>query len=178
MNDDTKMWLGFAHDDLRTALHLMSTLVPPPLEIICYHCQQCSEKSVKALFVELDSGFGVPKSHDISLLLSQIKNSYNVLSSLYDKADYLTPFAIMVMYPKQMEVDKELAVKAINYAEDFYLWAETEIKQLYVPKEKTLLNSDNGLSLEVVSQSYESVKVQENVKMSIEPNSLATTKGR
>ena len=46
-----------------------------------------------------------------------------------------------------MEVDKELAVKAINYAEDFYLWAETEIKQLYVPKEKTLLNSDNGLSL-------------------------------
>ena len=31
MNDDTKMWLGFAHDDLRTALHLMSTL-----EIICY----------------------------------------------------------------------------------------------------------------------------------------------
>lgn len=22
MNDDTKLWLGFAHDDLRTALHL------------------------------------------------------------------------------------------------------------------------------------------------------------
>lgn len=36
MNDDTKLWLGFAHDDLRTALHLMFTLVPPPLEIICY----------------------------------------------------------------------------------------------------------------------------------------------
>ena len=84
----------------------------------------------------------------------------------------------MVRYPKQIEVDKELAVKAINYAEDFYLWAETEIKQLYVPKEKTLLKSDNGFSLEVVSQSYESVKVQENVKMSIEPTSLATTKGR
>ena len=33
-------WLDIACEDYKIAKHLYDTLIPQPLEIICYHCQQ------------------------------------------------------------------------------------------------------------------------------------------
>lgn len=44
---DAKEWTAFEEADLEVAVHLTKTFRPKPLEIICFHCQQASEKAVK-----------------------------------------------------------------------------------------------------------------------------------
>ncbi len=58
---DAKEWLSFAASDLGVAEHLFKTYYPKPLEIICFHCQQASEKAVKAIIVFNGSQGGMPK---------------------------------------------------------------------------------------------------------------------
>lgn len=55
-------WLDLAANDLRSAYHL-TTLHPVPLEVVCFHCQQAAEKSLKAYLVY--SGIRPPKTHDL-----------------------------------------------------------------------------------------------------------------
>ena len=52
---EAKEWFSFAKTDLDVAKHLYDTFYPKPLEIICYHCQQSAEKSVKAIIAFLGS---------------------------------------------------------------------------------------------------------------------------
>lgn len=46
MTEITREWLNFAEMDINSANYLL-TMRPTPIEIICYHCQQCAEKALK-----------------------------------------------------------------------------------------------------------------------------------
>ena len=63
-------WLAFAQTDFGVAEHLYNTYYPKPLEIICYHCQQCAEKSVKAIIALHGNQGGLPKRHEEFLELA------------------------------------------------------------------------------------------------------------
>ena len=76
--DDAREWLSFAEADLGVAEHLNKTYHPKPLEIICFHCQQAAEKAVKSIIVLNGSQGGIPKKHDLFLLLNQIKNMVSI----------------------------------------------------------------------------------------------------
>jgi HEPN domain-containing protein len=41
-------WLQISYEDYDTAKYLYDTKQKKPFEIICYHCQQSAEKSLKA----------------------------------------------------------------------------------------------------------------------------------
>ncbi len=72
--EEYREWLAFAQTDYDCAKYLNEApLYPKPLNIICYHCQQAAEKAVKGLIVYFCSQGGMPKVHDISFLLNQIK---------------------------------------------------------------------------------------------------------
>ncbi|HCM24964.1 MAG TPA: hypothetical protein DIC34_00180 [Treponema sp.] len=45
--------MTFAQADLATA-RFLTDIRPEPIEIICFHCQQAAEKSIKAYLVHLD----------------------------------------------------------------------------------------------------------------------------
>lgn len=75
MTQEMKKWFDMANTDLGVAKHLNKTYHPKPLEIICYHCQQSAEKSIKALIIYCKLPGGLPKIHDLSFLLNQLKNS-------------------------------------------------------------------------------------------------------
>ena len=66
-------WERFAEMDYVTAVHLDKTLYPKPMEIICYHCQQCTEKYLKALTEHL--GKEIEKTHDLGNLATTISES-------------------------------------------------------------------------------------------------------
>lgn len=51
---DVKEWVRFADMDVLSANHLNEIQHGKPLEIICYHCQQASEKMLKALVLAFD----------------------------------------------------------------------------------------------------------------------------
>lgn len=56
---------AFAENDLKSAKFLLH-MIPPPLEIICYHCQQSAEKYLKG-YIALKGG-KIIKTHDLTLL--------------------------------------------------------------------------------------------------------------
>ena len=84
-------WLSVAETDLGVARHLYESYHPKPLEIICYHCQQSAEKAIKAVIIAHGAQGGMPKLHDLSFLLNQIKNMAEIDERYYDYADTLTP---------------------------------------------------------------------------------------
>ena len=49
-------WLQIAYDDYDSAKYLFDRPSRKPLEIICYHCQQSVEKSLKAFLDVTDRG--------------------------------------------------------------------------------------------------------------------------
>lgn len=129
MESETIQWLELAALDRNVAKHLFDTYHPGPIEIICYHCQQAAEKAVKAIIISLGSPGGLPKKHDISFLLSQIKNYVAIEEKYYDYADTLTPYGVAIRYPHELRLDEHHAQKAIQYALEIIEWEERVINK-------------------------------------------------
>ena len=129
MEREEQIWLEFAKTDLGVAKHLNDSYFPKPLEIICYHCQQSAEKAIKALIIALGLQDGIPKKHNLSFLLEQIKNMIDIPEKYYDYADALTPYGIAVRYPNELFIEERRVSEAIIYAEEIITWAEDEISK-------------------------------------------------
>lgn len=120
----TKEWYDMALMDLGVAKHLDETYHPKPLEIICYHCQQAAEKAIKALIMYYGGEGGMPKLHDLSFLLNQIKNKVSIEEKYYDYADTLTPYGVSVRYPNELYLEERHAKEALEYSEEILSWVE------------------------------------------------------
>ena len=133
---DAKEWLSFAEADLGVADHLYKTYFPRPVEIICFHCQQAAEKTVKAIIVLKGSQGGMPKKHDLFLLLNQIKNMVVVEEKLYDYADVLAPYGVAMRYPNELFLEERHAEKALAMAKEFLKWSKNILDQEQCSEEK------------------------------------------
>jgi HEPN domain-containing protein len=116
-----QQWLRYAKDDLEAARYLLS-MPQRKLEIICYHCQQCAEKSLKALLALQD--LEIPHTHDLRLLASVLRVIYP-FDDYSKQLAYLQPFAVAVRYPYEIELasgDEERAIQdattILRYAEE------------------------------------------------------------
>ena len=123
------MWLDFAKTDLGVAKHLNEQYYPKPLEIICYHCQQAAEKAIKAVIIAYGAKGGIPKKHNLSFLLAQVKNEVDIPEEYYDYADTLTPYGIAVRYPNELAIEEYHVQEALLYAQRIVDWAEKIVKQ-------------------------------------------------
>lgn len=125
MTQETKEWYDLALMDLGVAKHLESTYYPKPVEIICYHCQQAAEKGIKALIMHCGAEGGMPKLHDLSFLLDQIKNKVSIEDKYYDYADTLTPYGVTIRYPNELFLEERHTKKAIQYADEIIQWVDS-----------------------------------------------------
>ena len=104
-------WLRFSRDDLESAVFLLG-LAPRKIEIICYHCQQCAEKALKAISAFFDEE--ISRSHDLRSLLRAGVRHFPALESLMEVLAELQPYAVAVRYPYEIEVvsgDEERAIE-------------------------------------------------------------------
>lgn len=129
MTQETKAWYDLAIMDLGVAKRLESTYYPKPVEIICYHCQQAAEKGIKALIMYYGAEGGMPKLHDLSFLLNQIKNKVSIEDKYYDYADTLTPYGVSIRYPNELFLEEKHAKKAIRYADEIIQWVDGIVNQ-------------------------------------------------
>ena len=125
MTPATKEWYELAVTDLGVAKHLNATYYPKPYEIICYHCQQAVEKGIKALIMYYGAQGGMPKLHDLSFLLNQIKNEVHIDDKFYEYADTLNPYGVSVRYPNELFLEERNAEKAIQYADEILEWVDS-----------------------------------------------------
>jgi HEPN domain-containing protein len=109
----TREWVRKAEEDYVVARR--SSRGKTPLhDVVCFHCQQCAEKYLKALLVEL--GLPVPKTHDLDDLLSLLLPHHRTLRPVRRGLGFLTPFAVNARYPGK-KASKRKAEAALRRAD-------------------------------------------------------------
>ena len=97
-------WLRFSQMDLHSAEYLKA-MVPLPLEIICYHCQQSAEKALKA-FLALHQK-EILKTHDLRFLCNECAKIDFDFSRIEEHCSRITIYGVQSRYPFAMEIEKE-----------------------------------------------------------------------
>ena len=122
-------WLELANEDLDVAQYLFERQHRKPLEIICYHCQQSAEKSLKAYLCASD--IDVPKTHEVGLLCHRCNELNPVFSDFFDDCEDLEIYATKIRYPNRVEMDEQNAEQALKQAGSIYKVVEEQIKLLF-----------------------------------------------
>lgn len=107
-------WVDYATRDLASAKHLF-TLIPIPIEIICYHCQQSAEKFLKAYLIF--KNIAPKKTHDLEELFKECRKFDEKFTFIEDECSNLTDFAVNTRYPYEMNLTLEDTKKAVKDAE-------------------------------------------------------------
>lgn len=92
------------------------------MEIICYHCQQAAEKAIKGAYLACRLPGGIPRKHDLTFLLEQLKNQFEIPEDVFDHADILNAYGIIVRYPAEIQLTAAKVDQAIRYAEEIVVW--------------------------------------------------------
>ena len=114
MSIEYKEWVNYSEKDYIAAQFLM-TAANPPIEIICYHCQQSAEKLLKAFLIKNDI---IPsRTHDLNLLVNECVKIENTISILKKECNRLNDFGVNTRYPNNMDLELEDAKIALKDAE-------------------------------------------------------------
>lgn len=112
---EAKKWIDKAEHDLIAARHMVNLAEKGLTDIVCYHCQQCAEKYLKALLVF--HGINFPKTHDLRILLDSAQK-HTSLKIEWTQLAPLNRYIIESRYPGDWEpISKEEALDAIKLAE-------------------------------------------------------------
>ncbi|MGD0091260.1 MAG: HEPN domain-containing protein [Planctomycetota bacterium] len=109
-----RRWVTKAEHDLLTARTMLGTETPPA-DVVCFHCQQCAEKTLKAFPVLRDQDF--PKTHDLKELLVLCERHDAGFATLRDNAAGLTDYAVQPRYADDWrDIPVDEASKALALA--------------------------------------------------------------
>jgi HEPN domain-containing protein len=117
MKDETKIWLGYADENLESAIVLLDRSL---FNACLQNVQQCVEKLLKALLVEFSDK--VIKTHNIAKL-RQISNEQGVTIDISeDECDLLDTIYLPSKYPissviPDYQPDAEICSQCIEIAE-------------------------------------------------------------
>ena len=109
MKPITAEWVGKAEGDFATVEREVRARKNPNYDGVCFHAQQCAEKYLKALAVELDLPF--LRTHDLVILLEQLLPVYPLWEVYRGDLAYLSEFAVSFRYPGE-SADRESALDA------------------------------------------------------------------
>ncbi|MBN1424645.1 HEPN domain-containing protein [Candidatus Fermentibacteria bacterium] len=97
MNPLTTEWISKAEADFATASREIRARICPNYDAVCFHCQQCVEKYLKALLQEADVPFD--RTHNLVVLLDVLRPVHSDLALLRPELHALSTYAIHVRYP-------------------------------------------------------------------------------
>ncbi|MBF0628058.1 MAG: HEPN domain-containing protein [Magnetococcales bacterium] len=114
-------WINRAKGDLALAR------VPLPeegyFEDLCLHAQQAAEKAIKAIFCH--RGYRFSYTHDLEILLTELKNKGEEIPDKIFLATHLTPFAGEMRYPFMGDpITQEEYQEILQHAEAVVAWAK------------------------------------------------------
>ena len=91
-----RQWIDLAEEDKTNAEHTLTLQENCPFRTVCFHCQQCVEKYLKAMLTLKSVPF--PRTHDLSVLLSLMPSDAALSISRRD-IETLTQYAVEARYP-------------------------------------------------------------------------------
>ena len=90
-------WVDKAEADYQSAVALHRRRKAPLPDIVCYHCQQCVEKYLKAYLIT--QGSTPPRIHDLEELLNLCALYDATLTARLPLVQVLNPYAVLIRYP-------------------------------------------------------------------------------
>jgi HEPN domain-containing protein len=116
-----KDWLDFARKDISSAKYLLN-MRPAPREIICYHCEQASEKVLKGYLIQHD--VEPPRTHDLRLLCKMCADFDKTFDEISQSCVTLTAYGVQSRYPFEIDIldsDMQKAIVDADYVMSFTL---------------------------------------------------------
>lgn len=112
-------WIDKAEEDYEVAITLVRKRKRPTPDAVCFHCQQCAEKYLKAFLVQCKVIF--PKIHDLLELQKLCLTVDPTFELIGDLLDCLNPYSVEFRYPGEqaMVEEAEVAVKAMKTVRRF-----------------------------------------------------------
>lgn len=110
-----KPWLDVGRNDMQ-AVEQLITHHPIMLEIVCYHCQQASEKFLKA-YLLAQTGEQPPRTHELGSLCADCAELDLSFNEIARECVRLNPYGVIVRYPNEISVedaDMRCAVRDMN----------------------------------------------------------------
>jgi HEPN domain-containing protein len=93
-----KQWLIKAQEDWDT-VEILIAQENPPKGAVCFHCQQCIEKLLKAILVREQIEF--PKTHDIGRLIELVRKFVPGSTEFSLHAKKLSVYGVDMRYPDE-----------------------------------------------------------------------------
>ena len=90
-------WIEKAEADYKSAVALQRRRKEPLPDIVCYHCQQCVEKYLKAYLIA--QGSTPPRIHDLEDLLNLCALYDATLTARLPLVHVLNPYGVLIRYP-------------------------------------------------------------------------------
>jgi len=118
-NEVVKEWIRLAEMDRETAKYLQN-MRPKPIEIICFLCQQASEKMLKAFLVKNEKT--PPKTHNLIILNNYCEELSSEFRKIKDECGRLNYYSVQPRYPDVIEIlesDMQLAISDMERIVEF-----------------------------------------------------------
>jgi HEPN domain-containing protein len=125
---DVKKWIRFAQMDFDSAVAL-SERFRPPLEIICYLCQQAAEKILKAYIIAKTNTLA-QKTHYLKDLLKTCVPYCADFDKFRIICDKLTPYITVTRYPSIVEPTEQDMKQALKDAESVLEFTKSKLKEM------------------------------------------------
>ena len=97
MRPTTREWVRKAENDFRAGGQLLRRRKGVVPDAVCFFCQQCVEKYLKARLLE--AGIAFPRTHDLRQLLNACAQVEPLWSSYEKVMDALSNYAVDFRYP-------------------------------------------------------------------------------
>ena len=121
---ESSRWIEFAENDYE-AVKLLIVSSKPLLEIICFHCQQCAEKYLKAFIVKHNGE--IKKTHNLEELCKACTVFDGDFAEIKDLCIDLTDYAVEIRYPYPFEIDSDDMKKAVKDMESIREFIRTKL---------------------------------------------------
>jgi len=125
---DIKKWISFAQMDLDSAVAL-SERFRPPLEIVCYHCQQTAEKILKA-YIIASTNAPPQKTHELKDLLKVCVQYCADFDKFRAICGSLTSYIFLTRYPSNIDLTEYAMKQAIKDAGSVLEFTMSKLKEM------------------------------------------------
>jgi len=111
----TRRWVEKADNDLRNAEYVLTMPEGCPTDTVCFHCQQCVEKYLKALLTL--KGIDFARTHDVVVLLNLLKAA-DFADLSVQQVQPLNRYSVEARYPGDWEpISVEDAATTVRLAQ-------------------------------------------------------------
>lgn len=111
MNGTVKEWLAKADGDYRTARRELGVKESPNYDAVCFHAQQCIEKTLKAMLIHKE--VVPPRTHNLIRLSELVVSHYPDWVHGQEDFRFLTRAGVGFRYPDEF-ADREDAEEALT----------------------------------------------------------------